>query len=104
MSDHTPDNTYRIGEVAELLDLKTHVLRFWETEFPQLAPLRTGKGQRLYTEENVALLRRIRQLLHEQGMTIEGARRVLAGSRGGRKPARTRGGGAGPGFYAHAPA
>ena len=77
MSDHTPDNTYRIGEVAELLDLKTHVLRFWETEFPQLAPLRTGKGQRLYTEENVALLRRIRQLLHEQGMTIEGARRVL---------------------------
>ena len=67
MSDHTPDNTYRIGEVAELLDLKTHVLRFWETEFPQLAPLRTGKGQRLYTEENVALLRRIRQLLHEQG-------------------------------------
>ena len=80
MSDHTPDNTYRIGEVAELLDLKTHVLRFWETEFPQLAPLRTGKGQRLYTEENVALLRRIRQLMHEQGMTIEGARRVLAGS------------------------
>ena len=78
MSDHTPDNTYRIGEVAELLDLKTHVLRFWETEFPQLAPLRTGKGQRLYTEENVALLRRIQQLLHEQGMTIEGARRVLA--------------------------
>ena len=68
MSDHTPDNTYRIGEVAELLDLKTHVLRFWETEFPQLAPLRTGKGQRLYTEENVALLRRIRQLLHEQGV------------------------------------
>jgi DNA-binding transcriptional MerR regulator len=80
LSDHTPDNTYRIGEVAELLDLKTHVLRFWETEFPQLAPLRTGKGQRLYTEENVALLRRIKQLLHEQGMTIEGARRVLAGS------------------------
>ena len=72
--------TYRIGEAAELLDLKTHVLRFWESEFPQLAPLRTEKGQRLYTESHLALLRRIRQLLHEQGMTIEGARRVLEGS------------------------
>ena len=80
MSDHSEEKSYRIGEVAEMLSLKTHVLRFWETEFPQLAPLRTGKGQRLYTEENVALLRRIKLLLHEQGMTIEGARRVLAGS------------------------
>ena len=71
--------TYRIGEVAEMLQLKTHVLRFWETEFPQLAPLRTESGQRLYAEEHVALLRRIRQLLHEQGMTIEGARRILDG-------------------------
>jgi len=71
--------TYRIGEVAEMLNLKTHVLRFWETEFPQLAPLRTESGQRLYKEEHVALLRRIQQLLHEQGMTIEGARRVLDG-------------------------
>ena len=44
------EKTYRIGEAAELLNLKTHVLRFWETEFPQLDPLRTDKGQRLYTE------------------------------------------------------
>lgn len=72
--------TYRIGEAAILLNLKTYVLRFWETEFPQLAPLRTEKGQRLYTEDDLALLRRIQQLLHEQGMTIEGARRVLDGS------------------------
>lgn len=72
--------TYRIGEAAELLQLKTYVLRFWESEFPQLAPLRTEKGQRLYTDEHLALLRRIRQLLHEQGMTIEGARRVLEGA------------------------
>ena len=72
-------HTYRIGEAAELLQLKTHVLRFWETEFPQLAPLRPEKGQRLYTEEHVELLRRIKQLPHEQGMTIEGARRVLEG-------------------------
>ena len=73
------EKTYRIGEAAELLNLKTHVLRFWETEFPQLDPLRTDKGQRLYTETHLALLRRIQQLLHEQGMTIEGARRVLEG-------------------------
>jgi DNA-binding transcriptional MerR regulator len=69
--------TYRIGEAAEFLKLKSYVLRFWESEFPQLVPLRTEKGQRLYTEEHVALLRRIQTLLHGQGMTIEGARRIL---------------------------
>lgn len=74
------EKTYRIGEAAELLNLKTHVVRFWEKEFPQLAPLRTDKGQRLYTEGDLMLLRRIKQLLHEQGMTIGGARRVLEGS------------------------
>lgn len=74
------EKSYRIGEAAELLNLKTHVLRFWETEFPQLAPQRTDKGQRLYTEVHIGLLRRIQQLLHEQGMTIGGARRVLEGS------------------------
>ena len=69
--------TYRIGEVAEFLKLKSYVLRFWESEFPQLVPLRTEKGQRLYTEEHVALLRHIQILLHKNGMTIEGARRIL---------------------------
>ena len=83
MSDHSEEKTYRIGEVAEMLNLKTHVLRFWETEFPQLAPLRTGKGQRLYTDDHIGLLRRIQQLLHEQGMTIEGARKVLNSPQGG---------------------
>ena len=68
---------YRIGEVAEILQLKSYVLRFWESEFPQLVPLRTEKGQRLYTEEHVALLRRIQTLLHDKGMTIDGARRIL---------------------------
>ena len=72
------ERTYRIGEAASLLNLKTYVLRFWETEFPQLDPLRTEKGQRLYTEADLALLRRIRFLLHERGLTIEGARRMLA--------------------------
>ncbi len=71
----------RIGEVAKLLDLQTSVLRYWETEFPFLAPQRTEKGQRLYTPENVALVRKVRTLLHEKGMTIEGARRVLEGGK-----------------------
>jgi len=71
------DKSYRIGEVAEMLSLKSYVLRFWESEFPQIVPARTEKGQRLYTEEHVALLRRIQTLLHVQGMTIEGARRIL---------------------------
>jgi DNA-binding transcriptional MerR regulator len=70
---------YRIGDAAELLGLKTHVLRYWETEFSQLRPVRTGKGQRRYTEADVATLGRIRYLLHDQGLTIDGARRVLAG-------------------------
>ena len=47
------EKLYRIGEAAELLELKTYVLRFWETEFPQLTPLRTDKGQRLYSEEHI---------------------------------------------------
>jgi DNA-binding transcriptional MerR regulator len=71
------EKTYRIGEAAEMLALKSYVLRFWESEFPQLVPLRTEKGQRLYTEEHVSLLRRIQTLLHEKGMTIDGARRIL---------------------------
>ena len=69
--------TYRIGEVAELLNEKTYVLRYWETEFPQIAPTRSEKGQRLYSEADVSILKRIQQLLHEKGMTIEGARRIL---------------------------
>lgn len=71
------ERTYRIGEAADLLNLKAYVLRFWETEFPQLEPIRTEKGQRLYTERDLAVLRRIRHLLHERGLTIEGARRIL---------------------------
>ena len=70
--------TYRIGEAGKLLNLKTYVLRFWETEFAQLQPLRTETGQRLYSAQDVALLKTIRHLLHERGMTIEGARKALA--------------------------
>lgn len=68
---------YKIGEAATLLNLKSYVLRFWETEFPDIVPLRTEKGQRLYTREHLALLQRIRYLLHDRGLTIDGARKVL---------------------------
>jgi len=70
--------TYKIGEVASLTGLKPFVLRFWETEFPQLAPVRTKKGQRLYTDEQLALIHRIKTLLYEEKLTIDGARRRLA--------------------------
>ena len=68
---------YKIGEAAELLNLKTYVLRFWEMEFSQIAPTRTPTGQRLYTERDMVVLKRVKHLLHERGLTIEGARRQL---------------------------
>ena len=71
------EKLYKIGQAAALLNLNTSVLRFWETVFPQLTPRRTDSGQRFYTEED---MRRIQQLLHQKGMTIEGARRILDGS------------------------
>jgi len=71
--------TYKIGEAARLCGVKPFVLRFWESEFPELAPIRTPKGQRLYTDEHVRLVGRIKTLLHEEGLTIEGARKKLGG-------------------------
>ncbi len=70
--------TYKIGEAARLCGVKPFVLRFWESEFPGLSPIRTPKGQRLYTDDHVRLIARIKALLHEQGLTIEGARKKLA--------------------------
>jgi DNA-binding transcriptional MerR regulator len=72
--------TYKIGEVASLTGLKPFVLRFWETEFPQLAPVRTKKGQRLYTDAHLDLIARIKTLLYEEKLTIDGARRRLSES------------------------
>jgi DNA-binding transcriptional MerR regulator len=69
--------TYRIGKAAELLGLNTSVLRYWESEFPQIRPIRTPKGQRLYNDGHLELLKRIRYLLHDEGLTIEGARKRL---------------------------
>jgi DNA-binding transcriptional MerR regulator len=77
MNEDRGSQTWKIGQAARLLDLKTYVLRFWESEFPQLEPVRTASGQRRYTSEHIELLQRIKRLLYEEGLTIEGARRKL---------------------------
>ncbi|MBO1076225.1 MerR family transcriptional regulator [Roseomonas marmotae] len=66
-----------ISEVAEDLNIPQHVLRFWETKFPQLKPLKRGGGRRYYRPEDIALLRRIGDLLYTQGYTIKGVQRLL---------------------------
>ena len=67
-----------IGEVADDLDLPAHVLRFWESKFPQLKPLKRGGGRRYYRPEDIALLSRIRQCLYQEGYTIRGVQKLLA--------------------------
>src|SRR3984893_3321497 len=72
------DNFYfRIGEVATLCPLPAYVLRFWESEFPQLKPVKSSTGQRMYRKRDVESVLRIKQLLYEQGFTISGARQQL---------------------------
>ena len=66
-----------ISEVADLLDVPAHVLRFWETRFAQIQPVKRGGGRRYYRPEDIALLRGIQDLLHVQGMTIKGVQKVL---------------------------
>jgi len=74
-----PDKLYfRIGDVAKLCDVHAYVLRFWETEFPQLKPNKGGTGQRLYRKRDVEMALRIKSLLYDQGYTIPGARQVFA--------------------------
>ena len=89
MSDELPDVEARarprkaptafrtISEVADDLHIPQHVLRFWETKFPQLKPLKRGGGRRYYRPEDIALLRRISDLLYTQGYTIKGVQRLL---------------------------
>jgi DNA-binding transcriptional MerR regulator len=73
-----PDKLYfRIGEVSELCRLPAYVLRFWETEFPQLKPVKSNTGQRMYRRKDVESVLRIKKLLYEEGFTIAGARQQL---------------------------
>jgi len=75
-----PDKIYfTIGEVGKLCDLKPHVLRYWEQEFTQLSPNKRRGNRRYYQHKDVLLVRRIRNLLYDQGFTIEGARQKLVG-------------------------
>lgn len=77
-----PDKLYfRIGDVAQLCGLEAYVLRYWETEFPQLKPNKGGTGQRLYRKRDVELVLEIKRLLYTEGFTIAGARRLLAEKR-----------------------
>ena len=73
----SPDAFRTISEVAEELDLPQHVLRFWETRFTQIKPLKRGGGRRYYRPEDVDLLKGIRQLLYDEGYTIRGLQRIL---------------------------
>ena len=73
-----PEKLYfRIGEVSALCRLPAYVLRFWETEFPQLKPVKSSTGQRMYRRKDVEAVLRIKKLLYEEGFTIAGARQQL---------------------------
>ena len=69
---------YSIGEVSEQTELEQHVLRYWETEFDELAPRKNRAGRRVYTAEDIAVVERIQHLLRDEKYTIEGAKQVLA--------------------------
>lgn len=75
--DKDPDAFRTISEVADDLDLQQHVLRFWETRFKQIKPMKRGGGRRYYRPEDVDLLRGIRHLLYSEGYTIKGVQRIL---------------------------
>src|SRR6201984_3282498 len=83
----TEKNLYRIGEVSRITSTKPFVLRYWETEFPMLQPVKSPKGHRLYRREDVDMVFVIKRLLYDEGFTIAGARRHLrdqaAGVNGG---------------------
>lgn len=71
--DKAPDAFLTIGEMADRLGVRTHILRYWEEQFPMLNPLKRAGGRRLYRPADVALLEQINGLLHKQGYTIRGA-------------------------------
>ena len=75
--DKSPEAFRTISEVADALDVPPHVLRFWETRFTQVKPVKRGGGRRYYRPEDVRLLRGIRGLLYDDGMTIKGVQKIL---------------------------
>jgi DNA-binding transcriptional MerR regulator len=82
-----PDKLYfRIGEVARLCEVPAYVLRFWESEFPQLKPHKGGTGQRLYRRRDVEMALRVKNLLYDEGYTIPGARQVFKSEQKQKEP------------------
>lgn len=98
------ERLYRIGEVSRLSDLKPFVLRYWETEFPMLEPVKSPSGHRMYRQQDVDMVFKIKRLLYDEGFTIAGARRHLRETNGAipvEPSARAAAAGA-DGAYAHA--
>jgi DNA-binding transcriptional MerR regulator len=77
MSAGDEGRLYKIGEVCKIAEVQPYVLRYWETEFPPLAPNKSGGGQRLYTRHEIDIILRIKQLLYSEGFTIAGAKKKL---------------------------
>jgi len=75
--DKSPEAFRTISEVAEDMELPQHVLRFWETRFPQIKPLKRGGGRRYYRPDDVELVRAVKELLYGQGYTIKGVQKLL---------------------------
>ena len=86
MNDKANDAFKTISEVSALLDVPQHVLRFWESKFFNLRPLKRSGGRRYYRPNDVAVLRRIRQLLYVDGFTIKGAQKLLRGKASATRP------------------
>jgi DNA-binding transcriptional MerR regulator len=77
MTEKSADAFRTIGEMADVLGVRTHILRYWEEQFPMLRPLTRAGGRRLYRPDDVALLHTIHRLLYSEGYTIKGARKFL---------------------------
>jgi DNA-binding transcriptional MerR regulator len=75
---------FKIGEVCEITDTQPYVLRYWESEFPALAPAKNSSGQRIYRRRDIETVLRIKQLLYEEGFTIAGAKKKLEAEMAGR--------------------
>ena len=86
MNDKANDAFKTISEVSALLDVPQHVLRFWESKFSSLRPLKRSGGRRYYRPDDVAVLRRIRQLLYVDGFTIKGAQKLVRSKAAAAKP------------------
>src|SRR5512147_3227838 len=80
---------FKIGEVCEITDTQPYVLRYWESEFPALAPAKNSSGQRIYRRKDIETVLRIKQLLYEEGFTIAGAKKRLEAEMAGRGPTPT---------------